>query len=97
MTLLVRDLSISFGGVAAVAKMNLDVGDREMIGLIGPNGAGKTALHHRGESVAQRFCNVDGSRGSGAPRRGRHTGGRVFRHESGVGLGARPVAARRME
>jgi branched-chain amino acid transport system ATP-binding protein len=39
MTLLVRDRSISFGGVAAAAKMNLDVGDREMIGLIGPNGA----------------------------------------------------------
>jgi len=32
MTLSVRELSISFGGVAAVAKMHLDVGKREIIG-----------------------------------------------------------------
>jgi ABC-type branched-subunit amino acid transport system ATPase component len=43
MTLSVRDLSMSFGGVAAVTKMHLDVGNREIAGLIGPSGAGKTA------------------------------------------------------
>ena len=32
MTLSVRDLSMSFGGVAAVTKMHLDVGNREIIG-----------------------------------------------------------------
>jgi ABC-type branched-subunit amino acid transport system ATPase component len=32
MTLSVRDLSIRFGFVAAVTKMDLDVGNREIIG-----------------------------------------------------------------
>lgn len=44
MSLSVRDLSIRFGGVTAVAGMNLDVGQREIVGLIGPNGAGKTTF-----------------------------------------------------
>lgn len=44
MTLSVRDLSISFGGVKAVRDMHLDVGEREIVGLIGPNGAGKTTF-----------------------------------------------------
>lgn len=44
MTLAVRDLSISFGGVAAVANMRLDVDARQIVGLIGPNGAGKTTF-----------------------------------------------------
>jgi branched-chain amino acid transport system ATP-binding protein len=44
MTLIVRDLSIRFGGVNAVADMHLDVKPREIVGLIGPNGAGKTTF-----------------------------------------------------
>ena len=44
MTLVVRDLSIRFGGVTAVANMYLDVKPREIVGLIGPNGAGKTTF-----------------------------------------------------
>ena len=44
MTLEVRNLSIRFGGVAAVADMCLDVRPREIVGLIGPNGAGKTTF-----------------------------------------------------
>ena len=44
MSLSVRDLSIHFGGVTAVDKMHLDVGQREIVGLIGPNGAGKTTF-----------------------------------------------------
>lgn len=44
MSLSVRNLSIRFGGVAAVSDMHLDVGKGEIIGLIGPNGAGKTTF-----------------------------------------------------
>ena len=44
MTLAVRNLTIRFGGVAAVTGMDLDVGPGEILGLIGPNGAGKTTF-----------------------------------------------------
>ena len=44
MSLAVRDLSIRFGGVTAVADMHLEVQPREIVGLIGPNGAGKTTF-----------------------------------------------------
>ncbi|MDE2361408.1 MAG: ABC transporter ATP-binding protein [Hyphomicrobiales bacterium] len=53
MTLEVRDLSIRFGGVAAVTNMSLDVNAREIVGLIGPNGAGKTTFINCIAGVAQ--------------------------------------------
>jgi branched-chain amino acid transport system ATP-binding protein len=37
-----RGLSKRFGGVQAVAGLDLDVAEGEVVGLIGPNGAGKT-------------------------------------------------------
>jgi len=40
----VSGLTKNFGGLAAVSKANLEIGERELIGLIGPNGAGKTTL-----------------------------------------------------
>jgi branched-chain amino acid transport system ATP-binding protein len=39
-----KDLSIQFGGLRAVSHVNLQVGERELVGLIGPNGAGKTTV-----------------------------------------------------
>ena len=36
------DLSVSYGGLAAVSEVSLTVGVGELVGLIGPNGAGKT-------------------------------------------------------
>ena len=38
----VSDVTMQFGGVVAVNKLNLEVNKGEIIGLIGPNGAGKT-------------------------------------------------------
>ena len=40
----VSGLTKNFGGLAAVSNVNLEIGERELIGLIGPNGAGKTTL-----------------------------------------------------
>lgn len=39
-----RDITIRFGGLTAVEDFNLEIQDRELIGLIGPNGAGKTTV-----------------------------------------------------
>lgn len=39
-----RELTISFGGLMAVANVNLRLQQGELVGLIGPNGAGKTTI-----------------------------------------------------
>jgi branched-chain amino acid transport system ATP-binding protein len=42
MTLEVRHLSKSYGGIQAVRDLSFAVGAGELVGMIGPNGAGKT-------------------------------------------------------
>ncbi len=37
-----EDMSICFGGLTAVMKLNMELKHKEIVGLIGPNGAGKT-------------------------------------------------------
>jgi len=39
-----RDLSVQFGGLKAVNRVNLTVTRGDLLGLIGPNGAGKTTI-----------------------------------------------------
>jgi branched-chain amino acid transport system ATP-binding protein len=42
--LLVENVSMRFGGVAAVDGVSLQIDDGQLLGFIGPNGAGKTTL-----------------------------------------------------
>ena len=39
-----RDVTIHFGGIAALNEVDIEVKQREIVGLLGPNGAGKTTL-----------------------------------------------------
>lgn len=39
-----RDISLSFGGVRAIAKLSFDIYPGEVLAIIGPNGAGKTSV-----------------------------------------------------
>ena len=43
-TLIVENLSISFGGLDAVKDFHINIKKNELYGLIGPNGAGKTTI-----------------------------------------------------
>jgi branched-chain amino acid transport system ATP-binding protein len=41
-----RGVTVRFGGLLAVDAVDLDVRERELVGIIGPNGAGKTTFFH---------------------------------------------------
>ncbi len=40
----IKNLTMKFGGLTAINKLNLKMGSNELIGIIGPNGAGKTTV-----------------------------------------------------
>ena len=39
-----KNVTIRFGGLTAVSNFDLQIRDKELVGLIGPNGAGKTTI-----------------------------------------------------
>ena len=42
--LVLKDISIRFGGITAVNKISLDINKSEIFALVGPNGAGKSTI-----------------------------------------------------
>jgi branched-chain amino acid transport system ATP-binding protein len=65
----VRDVMVSYGGIAAVRNASLHVNEGEMVALIGPNGAGKTSLLNAlsGLVFATGEIVFDGVRTGGSP------------------------------
>jgi branched-chain amino acid transport system ATP-binding protein len=47
-----RDLTIRFGGLAALSRVTFRAGQSEFVGIIGPNGAGKTTLFNVMSGIA---------------------------------------------
>jgi branched-chain amino acid transport system ATP-binding protein len=42
--IMVKDLTVRFGGLTAIDQLGLELEDSTILGIIGPNGAGKTTL-----------------------------------------------------
>ena len=82
MTLEARDLTVRFGGVAALAGRELRGRGRQRDSLIGPNGAGKTTA----------FNVITGFQRPTAGRRCVHDGAADHRLAAAPHRGARPRA-----
>ena len=54
----IKGIAKAFGGVQALAGVDLELGEHEILGLIGPNGSGKTTL----VNVVSGFVDADAGR-----------------------------------
>ncbi|TMR20827.1 ABC transporter ATP-binding protein [Nonomuraea turkmeniaca] len=61
MTLSLRDLTISYGGLTAVDAISLDVAEGEVVALVGESGCGKTSLARALLGLLPRTASVTGS------------------------------------
>jgi branched-chain amino acid transport system ATP-binding protein len=61
----IRELAVDYGGIAALRKVSLEVGENEIVSVIGANGGGKTTLLRSISGVLARvsggidFCGED--------------------------------------
>ena len=83
--LAVRDLTVRFGGLTAVHKLNLDAGTGKITGLIGPNGAGKTTTFNACSGLVRPAMgrvtlNGDDISGLDQAARARRGIGRTYQH-----------------
>jgi branched-chain amino acid transport system ATP-binding protein len=65
-----RDLTIRFGGIAALSGVTFAAGPAEFVGVIGPNGAGKTTLFNVVSGIASPTAGAirfDGNEVTGRP------------------------------
>ena len=98
--LVAQGVSVRFGGLVAVDGVDLEVRERELVGVIGPNGAGKTTFFHTLSGV---YCPTRGGCWCAAPIFGRPAtnsprkawrapsdAARVSRHERGQNGTLRP-------
>jgi branched-chain amino acid transport system ATP-binding protein len=46
-----RDLTVRFGGLVALSRLDLRVSPAELVGVIGPNGAGKTTFFNAASGI----------------------------------------------
>ncbi len=67
----IAGLDVSYGGVAAVRDLSIEVGKGEIVGLIGPNGAGKSTTLHAIMGLVGRAQRRDQARRRVAARRAR--------------------------
>jgi ABC-type branched-subunit amino acid transport system ATPase component len=55
----VEGVSVSFGGIAAVSDVSLNVAESERLGIIGANGAGKTTLLNAISGIVHRTGHIE--------------------------------------
>ena len=85
--LVVRGLSVRFGGLSALDDVSLDVHEGEVVGLIGPNGAGKTTLFNAVCGLVRPSAGTITVDGTPLPRDPTRLSGRgVARTLQGLGL-----------